>query len=418
MEKTKPDKIIVAFDLGTSHSGVAFQYAGNGGDDDRITVIKSWPGGHNLTSDEQAPPVKGTPFPDWLDEKHLKAELKKRGKSGVDIVADFLIKLHTFAMGEISKKFSPVFVETTPLEYILTVPAIWSDSAKRATLRAAEIAVIVVDVPLLSEPEAAAVEALSAMKAENVQEGDVFVVCDAGGGTVDLITYEFETLTPLRFREVVPGSGGSCGAYSLNVGFEELVRKRLGLLNFCKIRRQQPKTWATALQYFEQYVKRNFNPAHEDSEYDDCGFSVPFPGFPDSEKAGISFGFLSLSQEEVAGIFNPVVDEVLGLVKGQVSASKAAGHTPNCLILVGGFGQSEYLFDRIKQRLNGIDNNAMSCIQAIHAWTACLRGAVLRGMAGMELVTSRKARLHHGVICCERFVEGKHDPKDKSWSKL
>ena len=37
--------------------------------------------------------------------------------------------------------------------------------------------------------------------------GDAFVLCDAGGGTVDLISYEITKLDPLELRELVPGTG-------------------------------------------------------------------------------------------------------------------------------------------------------------------------------------------------------------------
>lgn len=38
--------------------------------------------------------------------------------------------------------------------------------------------------------------------------GDAFVLCDAGGGTVDLISYEITKLAPtLELRELVPGTG-------------------------------------------------------------------------------------------------------------------------------------------------------------------------------------------------------------------
>lgn len=38
--------------------------------------------------------------------------------------------------------------------------------------------------------------------------GDAFVLCDAGGGTVDLISYEITKLYPtLELRELVPGTG-------------------------------------------------------------------------------------------------------------------------------------------------------------------------------------------------------------------
>jgi serine/threonine-protein kinase ATR len=33
------------------------------------------------------------------------------------------------------------------------------------------------------------------------------VLCDAGGGTVDLISYEVDSVSPLELKELVPGTG-------------------------------------------------------------------------------------------------------------------------------------------------------------------------------------------------------------------
>lgn len=41
-----------------------------------------------------------------------------------------------------------------------------------------------------------------------LHRGDAFVVCDAGGGTVDLISYEVQGVLPeLQVKEMVPGLG-------------------------------------------------------------------------------------------------------------------------------------------------------------------------------------------------------------------
>lgn len=42
----------------------------------------------------------------------------------------------------------------------------------------------------------------------SIKKGDAFVVCDAGGGTVDLISYAVEQVVPnLKVKELVPGTG-------------------------------------------------------------------------------------------------------------------------------------------------------------------------------------------------------------------
>lgn len=35
------------------------------------------------------------------------------------------------------------------------------------------------------------------------------MLCDAGGGTVDLISYEVDSVDPLELKELVPGTGMS-----------------------------------------------------------------------------------------------------------------------------------------------------------------------------------------------------------------
>ena len=62
-------------------------------------------------------------------------------------------------------------------------------------------------VTLIKEPEAAALYTMHSLDF-TLKVGDAFVVCDAGGGTVDLISYEVTGLTPnLQLKELVPGTG-------------------------------------------------------------------------------------------------------------------------------------------------------------------------------------------------------------------
>lgn len=70
----------------------------------------------------------------------------------------------------------------TKVQFVLTVPAVWSDSAKDATLKAAEKAGMGKrhELQLISEPEAAAVYTLKAIQPNHLKVGDNFIVCDAG----------------------------------------------------------------------------------------------------------------------------------------------------------------------------------------------------------------------------------------------
>ena len=82
---------------------------------------------------------------------------------------------------------------------------------------------------IVSEPEAAAVYALDAMDPHDIKVGDTFVLCDAGGGTVDLISYTVSALKPiLKIEEASPGTGGLCGSTYLNRIFREYLTAKLG----------------------------------------------------------------------------------------------------------------------------------------------------------------------------------------------
>jgi molecular chaperone DnaK (HSP70) len=113
----------------------------------------------------------------------------------------------------------------------------WSDLAKDRTLKAFSSAVAASTndltsthptISLVSEPEAAAIYALHGLDPHGLQIGDSFVLCDAGGGTVDLISYTIEALYPtLQIREAATGTGGLCGSTFLNKRFGEYLEAKL-----------------------------------------------------------------------------------------------------------------------------------------------------------------------------------------------
>jgi phosphoribosylformylglycinamidine (FGAM) synthase-like amidotransferase family enzyme len=60
-------------------------------------------------------------------------------------------------------------------------------------------------------------------------------------------------------------------------------------------------------------------------------------------------GKLRLSNREVRAIFDPVVNEVVSLVKSQIKATR---RDVKAVLMVGGFGQNAYLKERITVSIN------------------------------------------------------------------
>lgn len=107
-------------------------------------------------------------------------------------------------------------------------------------------------------------------------------------------------------------------------------------------------------------------------------------------------------------IFEPVVQEVIKLVKDQISSSKVP---IKAVLLVGGFGASHYLKERLRNAIDG----KIKIMQPPNAWLAVVQGAVMKGLAQsaperltMVRVQNRKARKHYGTEWRTRYDERLH----------
>jgi molecular chaperone DnaK (HSP70) len=108
--------------------------------------------------------------------------------SPVQLTIDYLAQLHQHTDKILRRKLGDTIMDTTAIRYTITVPAIWSDAAKAKTVDCATKAGLGRNIGIISEPEAAVVHALDALNPHDLKVGENFVLCDAGGGTVDLIS--------------------------------------------------------------------------------------------------------------------------------------------------------------------------------------------------------------------------------------
>jgi actin-like ATPase involved in cell morphogenesis len=123
----------------------------------------------------------------------------------------------------------PDALKNTPPRYVLTVPSNWSDAAKDITKKCAKAAFgSTARVDIILEPYAAALHVLKSDAISTLVKDGHYVVCDAGGGTVDLITYQVLSDGPLKLRESARSTADVCGALLLNCKFECYLAKRLG----------------------------------------------------------------------------------------------------------------------------------------------------------------------------------------------
>lgn len=319
-----------------------------------------------------------------------------------DVVTDYLRSLHEHTVNLLKSKIGSAFGGMV-LEYVITVPVMWPENAKAKTLSCAEKAGLgeASKMRIISEPEAAAIHALRASNPHGLEIGDTIVICDAGGGTGDLITFTILELEPnLRLKEEAPGIGKLCGSTFLNRLFEEFLEQRL-----FSVPGWGRDTLDEALHRFETVAKRTFG-----SDINDY-FMFPVPGLADNHQIGVHRGRLRVTGQEMKDLFFPILQEVYELVIGQIQASK---NRVKYVFLVGGFGQNPYLRRYLRESISGV-----RILAPVDGWTAVVRGALSKALAESCYLTSnisvdfRMARKHHGLTSTVTFIPGFHDEMKK-----
>jgi hypothetical protein len=110
--------------------------------------------------------------------------------TAVGLVAEYLRLLWDHIMSTIERALGEIAVEALQFHVVITVPAIWKGYARQAMEDAAEASGILdyrlageTSLAFAPEPEAAAMSTLLE-QGSGIRPGNVYTICDAGGGTV------------------------------------------------------------------------------------------------------------------------------------------------------------------------------------------------------------------------------------------
>ncbi|KFA66207.1 hypothetical protein S40285_05120 [Stachybotrys chlorohalonatus IBT 40285] len=420
------EKLIISLDFGTTYSGIGFCFANQR--NSQVAAVMNWPGASGesvpkiptlINYDSDSP--RGTSFawgasvdrkldnivgvkllldpkqelPLYLPTGNIKQDLKKLPKPPIDVAADFIGAIYKHALTEISKEVLDGYMDICQKDFVISVPAVWSDAAKDATLQAAKKAGLY-PVTLIKEPEAAALYTLHALDFVLAPE-DAFIICDAGGGTVDLISYEVEQVIPqLKLKELVPGNGGRAGSLGLNQRFAEAVANLVGDDQWYILKKS--KGFALAEKQFDREVKKSFrgNPSEE--------YFVNFPmaDLEDDPENRLESNTWCMNGKDVEDIFKPLISDILRLIDDQVKSVQIkrprSGITG--IFLVGGFGSSQYLKTCVENA-----NPGVNVLQPSDAWGAIVKGAALSKLPQQAKVVSTSATKHYGVEALSHYDE-------------
>jgi hypothetical protein len=161
--------------------------------------------------------------------------------------------------------------------------------------------------------EAAAVYALQSLDPHGLEIGDTFVLCDAGGGTVDLISYTIIGLYPkLQIKEAAPGTCGFCGSTYLDEKFSKYLVAKLGgdsewdseVLREAMLQFDTVSLTAIFLRLptNEAQIKRGYSSAAASGD----GYSISVPGLSNNSGLGVRRGKWKMKASKMKAIFDPV----------------------------------------------------------------------------------------------------------------
>ncbi|KAF0638040.1 hypothetical protein FPSE5266_00075 [Fusarium pseudograminearum] len=460
------DVITIGIDFGTTYSGIAWA---SSREPENIQVVTGWKTELNHRSPAKKVPTQlfyssgsdtswGYSVPadkdalKWfklllIDEKDIPAKitnssqfqhsrelLETMKKGPIDAIGCFLSKIWSHAMDSIESKLGKELVRNSEFQVVVTLPAIWSPYARYRMEKAVEVSRIRSPRPcgnttvcFISEPQAAALATMHDFRdTSTVKAGDTMVICDAGGGTVDLISCVVESTYPFVVKKWDGSEGKLCGGVFLDEEFLELIKGKVTPGSWPSVSIAEQKMFLN--NEWEHGIKPQFSNQNRTWQVD----------LPDSCSGPTSGGnmkrrkAIDLSSDEIWSVYNPIINKIEALVSRRISKIEALiGHQINAvqkkcrrpaiyIVLVGGFGRSPYLFSRLKTTFNATVLRS----KGDKPWTAICRGAVIYGINGHgpeaslgPEIDTRVALRSYGVLSDTLFRPDEHIGCEKYWSE-
>ncbi|KAL2679377.1 hypothetical protein Neosp_010151 [[Neocosmospora] mangrovei] len=361
-------------------------------------------------------------------------------KSPSDIVKDFLLKIARQYYLHMKGQSSALIGGQIPLDVALTHPAEWGYEPLNKLYRAATGAFHKQMFPTLRhvyfvpEPEACAlftVQQLIRNKEDSLipvscpvpQEyyminvpcqGECFVICDAGGGTVDLATYRIDKINPLEISRVAPGTGAYCGATLIDRAF---IRWLKSITTNLDILDDEVGTGGHFLLTPERKTLLNrFDPFKHQFTGSETNILTLASGIQvKPETPGFKNGLLTI--DAMKGFFDESLNGTLRLIAKQVEGATVKGEVVTVghsgkVFMSGGLSQSEYLF-RMVQEWARNNPNEMEVTRPEECWTAVTQGSVLRvmGLGASQPTAVQACPRHYGIAASEEWSQWRHGGK-------
>ena len=243
---------------------------------------------------------------------------------------------------------------TKNVEFLFSVPTTWKNPAMIAETERlikqagyGERTNHLVRISL-TEAEAAAVCASK----QSYDSGDVFLVCDAGGGTTDVNVLKVRVanlgqteLEPLSWVE-----GQAIGSTIIDFKMEKLMVERLE-----RIRHHLPEEPRVLAEKMMTDRFETFKCSFGSEVMNVFDLSLPIPGMPggmDFPQSNVQDSKMIIAKQEMQKVFDEQIEKMFRLIDDQLRKLQTSHprESISYLVLSGGFGSSPYLKQRMRKR--------------------------------------------------------------------
>ncbi|KAF9231960.1 hypothetical protein BU15DRAFT_81773 [Melanogaster broomeanus] len=444
-------KLVLAFDVGTTYSGVSYCIL-DPGEVPKILGVSRYPAQEHIGGDNKIPSIlyydqqgvvravgAETSQPHIIeqaeDENWLKLEWWKlhlrtkhlasshikdddlpplpRGKSAVQVLADFMEYLFRCARNYILESHANGVsmwrsVENS-IEFILTHPNGWEGLQQQQIRQAAELAKLIpmgdehhARLHLLTEGEASLHFCVNNVLAADSLSKITIACSDEPEENVEEPEYQGVVIIDAGGgTEIAPAECRLQGAVFVTQRTHALIKAKLANSVY-----GAPEIVKQMKEIFDKTTKLRFRDA-ADPQY------IKFGTMRDKDlQHDIRSGQLKLAGEDVAKCFEPSVEAIAEIFDKQRTA--AATRMPiKHAFLVGGYAASDFLYRRLQTHSTFSD--VQLCRPASHVNKAVADGAVSFYID--RLVTSRTARFTYGVDCDYSYNSSLADHREREKTK-
>ncbi|RXW25730.1 hypothetical protein EST38_g170 [Candolleomyces aberdarensis] len=446
-------KLVLAFDVGTTYSGVSYSIL-DPGQVPEIRGITRFPAQEHVGGDCKIPSllyydktgavraagaeamrediVAMKEDEEWVPTPWFKLHLRPKtgvstpndvaskipplppNKTPVQVFADFLRYLYTCTRAYIEEThglaLAPTGTNTSwwttledegQIDFVLTHPNGWEGAQQEMMRRAAVLGGLVKSqeeadnsISFVTEGEASLHFCLhSGLPAETLKDGKGVMIVDAGGGTVDMSAYA-RAKSEDWFEEIAAPQCHFQGSIFVTFNARAFLEAHLRNSKFVD---DVPHI----SECFDKTTKLRFR-NQSDPQY------IRFGGVRDKDLTfGIRSGQLRLEGSQVASFFAPSISCIIDSVKNQLSAAQKPIHS---IFLVGGFAASDWLFSQLKE---GLEPLGLAVLRPdTHVNKAVADGAISFYLD--HRVSSRMSRFTYGVNCHVPYNPSDEDHRIRS----